>query len=253
MWNDEALPRLQAIGLGADVAARTYRLAGRRRIAGGGAPGRGHPALDEPGRRDVRPRRGRRRPDLGRRRRPPVGRLARRVRSGDGSRHARRATSGRPARRRGATPSVRDSAISDGRSPPSRSRRAAAWRRCSATLPWVRFDEVIAGDAPVRPRPRNDRTRTPRTSCGRRPRAPRSTRTEPSAGRDGLVAVRASGARTSAAPRSGSPFGCATGRPTSPSRSRSRRRPASVTSHGRSSGPGPATGTARPSQPRRSS
>jgi len=28
MWNDEALPRLQAIGLGTDVASRTYRLAG---------------------------------------------------------------------------------------------------------------------------------------------------------------------------------------------------------------------------------
>ena len=78
MWADEAVPRLQALGLGAPVATpdvpagRDRRVPGRRAARRGDAPG------DQSDRRHVRPGRGGRRPDLGRRGRDDVGRGARR-------------------------------------------------------------------------------------------------------------------------------------------------------------------------------
>ena len=67
MWSDEVVPRLQALGLGGPVAARTYRLTGigesqvAELLGETAAPG------DQPDRGDLRPGRGRRRPGLGRR------------------------------------------------------------------------------------------------------------------------------------------------------------------------------------------
>ena len=64
MWADEAIPRLRALGIGAEVASRTYRLTGigESQVAdllGGAAPSR-----DQPGRGHLRSGRGRRRPHL---------------------------------------------------------------------------------------------------------------------------------------------------------------------------------------------
>ena len=162
MWANEALPRLQAIGLGADVAARTYRLAGVGesqvaellgedllrstnpvvatyarveavdvRISAVGDDHRSAASLVEAAAETVARharsvRLGHRRDDLGRRRRCPPRR------------------SRMDARRR------RDR---NGRQP-----RCVVRRR-----PWVRFDEVIAGDAPGGARPRTGRTRMTRT------------------------------------------------------------------------------------------
>ena len=90
MWADEAVPRLQAIGLGAPVAQPDVPAGRDRRVTGRGAARRGDAAGDQSDRRDVRPGRGRRRPDLGRRGRGDVGRGARRV----GGRASSRQSSG---------------------------------------------------------------------------------------------------------------------------------------------------------------
>ena len=64
MWSDEVVPRLDALGLGAEVASRTLPAGRDRRVAGRRAARRADAAGDQPDRRDVRPRRGGRRADL---------------------------------------------------------------------------------------------------------------------------------------------------------------------------------------------
>ena len=64
MWTDEVLPRLDAIGLGAEVAVRTYRLTGIGESQLADRLGETLLRADEPGRRDLRAARGGRRPDL---------------------------------------------------------------------------------------------------------------------------------------------------------------------------------------------
>ena len=76
MWTDHVVPRLRERGLGAEVASRTYRLGGDRRIAGRRAARRDDPARDEPDRRHLCAGRGGRRPGLRRRGWRPDGRGA---------------------------------------------------------------------------------------------------------------------------------------------------------------------------------
>ena len=168
MWANEALPRLQAIGLGADVAARTYRLAGvgESQVA---------ELLGE---------------DLLRSTNPVVATYARveavdvrisavgddhRSASARSSRRRRRPSSprlagtfGLPERRPGARPSVPASGSRMDARRPSRSRRAAAWRivrrRCRGSAS-MRSSPAM----PRRRMPTDARTRTPRTMARRRP------------------------------------------------------------------------------------
>ena len=150
MWADEVVPRLEAArSRRTEVAARTYRLTGIGESQVAELLGESMLRADQPDRRDLRPSRGGRRPDLGRRRRRPVRRRAGRSRCRARSSATSGATSGRPARRPGARPSARGSASSAGRCRSSRSGRAARSARCSATWPRLRFDESIALDAPA--------------------------------------------------------------------------------------------------------
>ena len=71
MWADEvAAPAAASAASGAEVARRTYRLAGIGESQVAERLGEALLRADQPDRRDVRPRRGGRRPDLGRRPRP---------------------------------------------------------------------------------------------------------------------------------------------------------------------------------------
>ena len=133
MWRDEVLPRLEAAGLGSrrrgpDVPARRHR-----RVAGRRPARRVAAAVDQPGRRDVRPGRGGRRPDLGDRATGPRAprnwsRSPRRPCSASSA-----TTSGRPARRRGRARSVTGWTSSAGPSRSSRSGRPASSPASSAT------------------------------------------------------------------------------------------------------------------------
>ena len=107
MWADEAVPRLRALGLGADVAVRTFRLTGIGESQVAERLGEAMLRGDQPGRGDLRPGRSRRRPHLRDGRRAADGRGARRGGRRDRARPRRRLTSGRPARRPGARRSGR--------------------------------------------------------------------------------------------------------------------------------------------------
>ena len=150
MWAEEAVPRLQALGLGASVGdpdvspGRHRRVTGRRAARRGDAPG------DQSDRRHVRPGRGGRRPDLGRRGRDDVGRgagriggqgrrgQARQIRLGEGRDDLERRDRGPPRRAR-----------LDARGGRDRHRRQRG-RRCSATPPGCAW----TNRSPPRPRPR---------------------------------------------------------------------------------------------------
>ena len=131
-------------------------------------------------------------------------------------------TYGLPVRRRGARPSVPASGVSDGHSRPSRSQRGAAWPHCSATL----RGSASTRSSPGMPRRRmltDPRTRILRTMARGRPP---SSQTTP--GTATAWSSSPDGRGSWAGPRSGSRSGCATVQRTSPFRSPSRRRTASV-------------------------
>ena len=215
MWADQAVPRLAARGLGREVAVADLRLTGIGESQVAERLGEALLRGDQPDRRDLCPGRGRRRPDLGRRRRrrragralvegPPrtVLDARRRARLGD-----RRRRPG--ARRIGGAPRR---ARLDARG--GRDRDGGSFAALLGDADWLRFDESIAPDAPASHAPWRG---------GRRPR-----------GRDGRPRSGSPGAPgSSAAARSGSPSGPDREAATRPCRSRSRRpRPsASVDAH----------------------
>ena len=92
MWADEVAAPPAALGLGADVASRTYRLTGIGESQVAELLGEALLRATEPDRRDLRPGRGGRRPDLGA--------------SGDGDRDRPRSSSRRPRRDRRASGSA---------------------------------------------------------------------------------------------------------------------------------------------------
>ena len=217
MWANEALPRLQAIGLGADVAARTYRLAGvgKSQVA---------ELLGE---------------SLLRSTNPVVATYAR-VEAVD----VRISAVGDDQRSAGSLVETAAETVLASLGPYVWATGETTWgdavgARLGALgwtlaaveiatggslaalfgdVPWVRFDEVIAGDAPVATPTERTMGMTRTMARGRRPRA--HTR------RRNATAWSSSPVRPGnwAAPKLGSPFGCATARRTLRSRSPSRRR-----------------------------
>ncbi len=133
MWADHVVPRLQlrrsrCRGRLADLPA-----GGDRRVAGRRPARRRVPAGDQPDRRDLRARRGRRCPGLGRRRSRPERRRARRGRGGGRPRPPRRSRLGdrRDDLEPGARHAARRARLDAGRGR-DRDRRQSR-RRCSAT------------------------------------------------------------------------------------------------------------------------
>ena len=221
MWADEAVPRLQALGLGrrsrpgrtgwrGSASPRSPSCSARRCS---GRPTRSSPRM--PGSRrstsgSRRSRSRRCRPTRSSKRRPPS------------SRASSAATSGRRARRPGATRSAPASSSSAGRSRWSRSAPVAASRRCSVT------PCGCASTNRSPPRPRRRRPTSPPTgpTPARRPTPPiQPTRQRPTTSSAMRGGPASSVGRTSAWP-SGPGRAAATWR----CRSRSWPRPASGTS-----------------------
>ena len=227
MWSDEVVPRLDALGLGAEVASRTYRLAGigESQVA---------ELLGEPMLRATNPivatyarveavdvRISAVADDVAGGRRPRGDAPPRSSSSGSGR------MSGRPARRPGARPS------------------AGACEELGWTLavveigtggsidglfgdaPWVRFDESIAPDAPAA-QAHGPGDARPRTTS--RPRMTRMTTRSPTTSSCSRGAP-----ASSAAPRSDWPFAHGRGPGIRRSRSPSRRPTARSVSDGSSS------------------
>ncbi len=148
MWADEVLPRLRDVGLGADVASRTYRLAGIgesqvAEILGETLLRSTNPIVATYARVEAStsgcP--------------PSATRTDRRKRSSTKRRRTSSAASatmsGRPARRPGARPSGPVSANSAGRWRSSRSGPVGSVDALLGEVPWLRFDESISADAPA--------------------------------------------------------------------------------------------------------
>ncbi len=222
MWSDEVVPRLEAIGLGRPIAARTYRLAGIgesqvAELLGETMLRATNPLVATYARAeavDVRISAVADGVEVGRR----PGRDHRAGRA----RPPRHATCGRPARRAGATPSAHAWVSSAGRCRRSRSGRAARSGALFADLTTLRFDESIALDAPAA-------TAHGAPVGGRRQK--HSTARSRSMTSSAMHIVPGS----SAVPRSGWRSAAGHARATWLSRSRSRHRPATGTSSGPSS------------------
>ena len=149
MWADHATRLLRSVGLGADVASRTYRLTGIGESQVADTPRRDAAAIVQPDRRHVRPGRGRRRQDLGGRRWDAVCRDTRRSGCGDRAGTARRPCLGDRRRRPGARRSARGL---DDRGWTLAVVEIGTGGSVDALLgdaPWLRFDESVAADAPA--------------------------------------------------------------------------------------------------------
>ena len=175
MWAEHALPRLRSRGLGCGCRRADVPTDGHRRIAGGGDPRRGAAAHGQPGGRDLRTGRGRRRAHQrtvagdGRGGRRPHGGGARRGGGRDRRRSVSPSTSGPTATRPGPTPSGRDWRTEAGDWPSWSSAHAGRCCALFGDVDWIALAEVASG----RRAPATDDEATAHRS---RPAGPRARR-----------------------------------------------------------------------------